>query len=301
MGWSRRRYRNWRDSAAGWFGNHSAWVSQSGPKSTTTTPRDTSIRIGARARRARTRELVTQLAGRDVEDWRRSLWKAWTIDGLAGGRWALAVKMSPVLTDRGHGVASVWEARFDPAGRTTQQTYVEGRPAWGPVPSLSELVTDTMSEIIENSIAGTWMAAEAATDVLQAMRHRTRGTPVDRLATPSTSGPVPRTVFNAPLTKRRSMAFASIRLADVGTVSEAFRSSTANVVLAACSMSMRAWMQRYVVIPSPGAFVDASPAVRSSRRSGEGGKIVGNGPGSPTSSAGRPGTGAHQPPQPPSD
>jgi diacylglycerol O-acyltransferase / wax synthase len=193
-------------------------------------------------------ELVTQLSG-DVEDWRRSLWKAWTIDGLAGGRWALAVKMSPVLTDRGHGVASVWERLL--TSRPNDSADVRrGEASLGPVPSLSELVTDTMSEIIENNIAGTWMAAEAATDVLQAMRHRTRGTPVDRQATSSMSGPVPHTVFNAPLTKRRSMAFASIRLADVRTVSDAFGGSTANVVLAACSMSVRAWMQRYVVVPN---------------------------------------------------
>ena len=62
-------------------------------------------------------------------------------------------------------------------------------------------------------------------------------------------GPVPQTVFNARLTKRRSMAFASIPLARVKTVSGAFGGSTANVFLAACTLSLRAWLQRYDVVP----------------------------------------------------
>jgi diacylglycerol O-acyltransferase len=196
-------------------------------------------------------ELITQLSGVRA-DWRRSLWNAWTIDGLAGGRWALALKMSPVLTDGGHGVASVWE-RLLTSGPNDSADVRRAETSLGRVPSLSELVTDTVSEIIENNIAGTWMAAEAATDVLQAMRHRPRGphgTPVNRKAAPSMTGPVPRTVFNAPLTKRRSMAFASIRQIDVRTVRDAFGGSTANVLLTACSMSMRAWLQRHVVVPN---------------------------------------------------
>jgi diacylglycerol O-acyltransferase len=56
-------------------------------------------------------------------------------------------------------------------------------------------------------------------------------------------------VFNAPLTKRRSMAFASIPLADVKMVSDAFGGSTANVFLAVCTLSLPAWLQRYDVVP----------------------------------------------------
>ena len=221
MGWSRRRYRNWRDSAAGWLASHSAWVSQSGPKSTTTTPRDTSIRIGARARRARLAELVTQLSG-DVEDWRRSLWKAWTIDGLAGGRGALAVKMSPVLTDRGHGVASVWERLL--TSRPNDSADVRrGRPAWGHVPSRERRHRHNERDHREQHRG--YLDGRRSRDGCAARQCVTERAARPWIVWPRRrrGGPVPHTVFNAPLTKRRSMAFASIRLADVRTVSEAFR------------------------------------------------------------------------------
>ena len=195
-------------------------------------------------------DLVTELSA-ESHDWRRSLWKAWTIDGLAGGRWALAVKMSPVLSDGGHGVASVWE-RLSTSGPNDSADTHPMEAGVGPAPSLGGLVTDTVSEIFENHITGVWLVAEAVTGVLQAMRRRPRSTdspPVDPQATSSMSGPVPQTVFNAPLTKRRSMAFASIPLTHVKTVSSAFGGSTANVFLAACTLSLRAWLQRYDVVP----------------------------------------------------
>jgi WS/DGAT C-terminal domain len=56
-------------------------------------------------------------------------------------------------------------------------------------------------------------------------------------------------VFNAPLTKRRTVAFASIPLADAKAVSNAFGGSITNVVLAACTLSLRAWLQRHDKVP----------------------------------------------------
>ena len=191
-------------------------------------------------------DLVTQLSA-ESHDWRRSLWKAWTIDGLAEGRWALAVKMSPVLSDEGRGVAAVWE-RLLTGGPHDSADTLPKEASLGPAPSLGALVTDTVSEILDNHIAGGWLVVEGVTGVLQAMR-RTDGPPVDSQATSSMSGPVPQTVFNARLTKRRSMAFAAIPLAQVKTVSGAFGGSTANVFLAACTLSLRAWLQRYDVVP----------------------------------------------------
>ncbi len=214
------------------------------------TPHIQCASVRAPGGRSEIADLITQLSA-ESHDWRRSLWKAWTIDGLAGGRWALAVKMSPVLSDGGRGVASVWE-RLLTGGPNDSADTLPMEASLGPAPSLGELVTDTVSEIFENQITGVWLVAEAVTGVLQAIRRRPRSTdgpPVDPQATSSMSGPVPQTVFNAPLTKRRSMAFASIPLTHLKTVSDAFGGSTANVFLAACTLSLRAWLQRYDVVP----------------------------------------------------
>jgi diacylglycerol O-acyltransferase / wax synthase len=194
-------------------------------------------------------DLVTRLSA-GAQDWRRSLWEAWSIDGLAGGRWALTVKMSPVLSDGGHGAASMWKRLLTSGPNSADDLPTEA--GLGPAPSLGELVTDTLSEMVENQVTGVWLVAEAVTGALLAVRRRLRAADeptVDPDAVSSMGGPVPYTVFNAPLTKRRAMAFASIPLADVTTVSNAFGGSTANVFLAACTLSLRAWLQAYDMVP----------------------------------------------------
>ena len=189
-------------------------------------------------------DLVTELTSRPQE-WHRALWEAWTIDGLSAGRWALAVKMSPVLDS-----APMWERLLTTGPIPTQNPPAEAGP--GPVPSLGGLVTDTLRQLLENQVTGVYLVAGAVTGALGAIIHRLSGAPdppVDTRAASSISGPVPKMVFNAPLTRRRSMGFASIPTADVKAVSDAFGGSTANVLLAACTLSLRNWLRRYDVVP----------------------------------------------------
>lgn len=126
-------------------------------------------------------------------------------------------------------------------------------PSLGPAPSVGELVTDTLAEIVDSYLTGGWLIADAVTGVMQAARRRLRDTDevplAESPAASSMSGPVPHTVFNAPLTKRREIAIASIPLADVKTISDAFGGNTANVLFASCTLSLRAWLQRYDVVP----------------------------------------------------
>ncbi|MCV7393199.1 DUF1298 domain-containing protein [Mycobacterium paraseoulense] len=196
-------------------------------------------------------DLIADLsAGR--QDGLSRLWEAWSISGLAGGRWALAVKMSPALNDGAAGIASVWPRLLTTGPHADPTDNLPSEPSFGSAPSVGELVTDVMTEIIENHVAGMWLVAETVSGVLQTVSGRLRrmraGAPTDPVAS-SMSGPVPHTVFNAPLTKRRAVALASIPLADVKTVSDAFGGSITNVVLAACTLSLRAWLQRHDKVP----------------------------------------------------
>lgn len=125
-------------------------------------------------------------------------------------------------------------------------------PSLGTPPSIGELVTDAATEFLENYVSGDWLIAGAVPGVLRAAGRRLRGMgESDQLpqAAASMSGPVPRTVFNAPLTERRAVAFASMPLADMKTVNNAFGGSITNVFLAACTLSLRAWLQRHDAVP----------------------------------------------------
>jgi diacylglycerol O-acyltransferase len=196
-------------------------------------------------------DLIAQLSAQRQRG-RQPLWEAWSIEGLTGGRWGLAVKMSPVLNERGDGAASIWPRLLTSGPHDAPSTNPPTEPSVGSAPSLGELVTDMVAEIVENQVTGVSLIAEAVTGALQALRRRLRGAnepdPIPP-ALSSMSGPVPHTMFNAPLTERRAVAFASIPLTDVETVSNAFGGSTANVFLAACTLSLRAWLQHYDSVP----------------------------------------------------
>jgi diacylglycerol O-acyltransferase len=195
-------------------------------------------------------DLIADLSTRRLEG-RNRLWEAWSVDGLSEGRWALAVKMSPALNDGAAGAASVWPRLLTPRPRADSANRLPIEPGLGSAPSVTELITDVMSEIVENNITGARLIAETVSGLLQPARSRLQR-PREREPTApasSTSGPVPHTVFNAPLTNRRAVAFASIPLADVETVSDAFGGSITNVILAACALSLRAWLQRHDKVP----------------------------------------------------
>jgi WS/DGAT/MGAT family acyltransferase len=196
-------------------------------------------------------DLIADLAAQRP-DRHNQLWEAWSIDGLKDGRWALAVRMSPALNDGVAGAASVWPRLLTSGPRADLSPSLPTEPSLGSTPSVGELVTDVVTEIVENHVIGGWLIAEAVAGALRAVSGRLVGTSGRDPVHPeesSTSGPVPHTVFNAPLTKRRAVAFASISLADVKTVSNAFGGSNTNVVLAACALSLRAWLQRHDKVP----------------------------------------------------
>ena len=71
------------------------------------------------------------------------------------------------------------------------------------------------------------------------------------------SAPVPYTVFNEPLTKRRAVAFASIPLADVKDGQRRVRGQHHQRVFAACTLSLRAWLERHDEVPDGAADADA--------------------------------------------
>lgn len=213
------------------------------------TPQIDSATVPAPGGRRELADLVAELSAKRQTS-PRPLWEAWTIDGLASGRWALAVKMSPVLADGGHGLTSMWRrlTTVEPNGDNRLPTEA----GLGPTPSTGELLTDWLAEVIEGHVTGVWMAAGAVTSGLLAVRRRLRDV-VDSQMDPETVSSmrdaVPDTVLNATLTKRRSMGLASIPLADVRAISDAFGGSTANVVFAACAMSLRTWLQRHEAVP----------------------------------------------------
>ena len=185
---------------------------------------------------------------------REMLWEAWSIDGLSGGRWALALRLSPVLSGRGASVESIWSRLLcsDPHHDGSDDQPRQPSPGR---PALGELVAEVISELLEFQFKGVYLVAETVNGLLRAVRGQLGGMHLvdERNSVPpavsSMRGPVPHNAFSAPLTDRRAVAFASIWQADLETVCTAFGGDVTNVLLAACTLSLRAWLQRHDTVP----------------------------------------------------
>jgi WS/DGAT/MGAT family acyltransferase len=203
------------------------------------------------------RELATLIAqlSEKPRPPREMLWEAWSIDGLSGGRWALVVRLSPVLNDRGVGAAAIWSRLLHSDRQHGGSDDQPKQPS--PVrPAVGELAAEVITEILEFQFKGLFLVAEAVTGLLRSAWGQLGeiylgGGERDSapVAGSSIRGPLPLNAFTAPLTERRAVAFASVWQADLETVSTAFGGDVTNVLLAACALSLRAWLQRHGTVP----------------------------------------------------
>jgi diacylglycerol O-acyltransferase len=196
-------------------------------------------------------ELIAELSVRPL-DRRRPLWEAWTVDGLDAGRWALALKMAPAITGGVAGLTAVWSRLLSISPRDEPTARLVTEASLGYRPSAGNLVADTVRELMQNQVTGALLVAGAVPGAVRAGLRVLQGTvlPNQLPRTPSSmGGPVPRTLFNKALTRRRATAFASIPLAQIRTVTRAFGGSVDNVMLAACTLSLRAWLDRHDTVP----------------------------------------------------
>ena len=198
------------------------------------------------------RELADAVAGLSAESshHREMLWEAWSIDGLSGGRWVLAERTSPVLSEPG----AMWSRllRSDPRDGGSDDPPEQPSPT---ITAVGEVLTAVVAELLDLQLKGLWVATETVGGLMRVLRRQVVGNHVVSEsasmspAVSSMSGPLPRNVFNAPLTDRRAVAFASIRQADLELVSSAFGGDVSNVLVAACTLSLRAWLQRHDSVP----------------------------------------------------
>ncbi|MEJ2131326.1 MAG: wax ester/triacylglycerol synthase family O-acyltransferase, partial [Gammaproteobacteria bacterium] len=192
-------------------------------------------------------EFVGTFAGqRLVRD--RPLWKAALVEGLAGGKIALVMKIHHAAMDGGRSAAIAGELMdTSPEGRVIPPP---GEP-WVPdrEPTIPWLAADTL-----RTLAGKpRRAVEAATKMASAVRGKERSQPVQSKDTDVSEKAslfeAPPTPFNGALTPNRSVAFADVSLEDVKAIKRAFGTTVNDVVLAACCASLRSWLRSHGGLP----------------------------------------------------
>jgi diacylglycerol O-acyltransferase / wax synthase len=187
----------------------------------------------------------------------RPLWEAWVVHGLADGRLVVVIKFSHAMTD---GVGAV--TSLLPRLMTTDPDAVFATMALRPLPRMpiaAAMALDIVNEIAANTAVGVRIAVRLAPDAVNSMggialrsvRRLLSGAGSQRMdaPTPDLDESSPRTLLNAPITARRSVALAAVAMDDLHAITDAFGVTVNDVFLTAATSAMRRWLQAHDTVP----------------------------------------------------
>ncbi|MGZ6966352.1 MAG: WS/DGAT/MGAT family O-acyltransferase [Acidimicrobiia bacterium] len=168
----------------------------------------------------------------------RPPWEFWVIEGLEDERVALLLKIHHALLD-GVRAARFYEVLFDlerdaPLHRPTASPVVREAP-----PSAVHMLADA----VRFAIGTVGRAARFSESVSAAIANLAGIVVSSERQTMTWPFVAPRTSFNKRLTARRSIAFASVPLADVRIVKAAFGVTVNDVALAMCAGGLRRYLE----------------------------------------------------------
>jgi diacylglycerol O-acyltransferase len=203
-------------------------------------------------------ELVGDFASRPL-DRSRPLWQMWAVEGLEDGMVALVSKVHHACIDGVSGadlMANLFDLEPEPPRIEAPATrQVES------VPSDLGLVAGALGSLVAQpfGIARTMVrTGRGLVGAVQSQRNRPEGTPAATL--PFTA---PRTPWNGAVTPHRSVAYSSCSLEDMRFVKRVFGATVNDVVLAACSLSLRRWLQAHDALPDKPLVVSCPVSVHT--------------------------------------
>jgi WS/DGAT/MGAT family acyltransferase len=180
----------------------------------------------------------------DIASWQlrrdRPLWEIWVIEGLSDGRVAVLVKMHHSTIDGVSGASMMGHLLdLEPvpsAPSVASEDWSAQRP-----PSQLELLgyslATRLAEPLELARLVPATAFRLATTLWRLGRQR------DSAAPPAKPFTAPRTLFNATITARRSVAFTGVALADIKKVKDAFGVTVNDVVTAVVGGALRHFLE----------------------------------------------------------
>lgn len=201
--------------------------------------------------------LIGELHGQPL-DRRRPLWNAWVVQGLADGRLVVLIKFSHAITDGVGAVTSMLpelmtldaDAEFAVAPERARAT----------MPGAAARVWDAIDEVAANAAVGIRIAVRLGPVAVKSAVGTALGSVRQLLPGVGAQRPngvdsdedenSPRTQLNAPLTARRSVAFAALAMDDLRAITAAFDVTVNDVFLTATTSALRRWLATYVTVPT---------------------------------------------------
>jgi WS/DGAT/MGAT family acyltransferase len=198
----------------------------------------------------------------DIASWPlrrdRPLWELWVIEGLADGRIAILVKMHHSTIDGVSG-ANMMGHLLDlepvpPAPSPASDAWRAKAPP-SPLELLGRGLVTRLAEPLELARLVPATAYHLVSTLWRLGRQGESGPPT---AKPFTA---PRTLFNATITARRSIAFTDVALADIKKVKEAFGVTVNDVVTAVMGGALRHYLENRGELPDPSLLAAAPVSV----------------------------------------
>jgi diacylglycerol O-acyltransferase / wax synthase len=203
-------------------------------------------------------EMVGDIASRPLHR-SRPLWEFWVIEGLENGAVAVVARMHHATIDGVSG-SSLLTNILDLEPKAVD----ESPPAddWKSEHKPSDL------ELVRHAIISR-LRRPLPLGLALALPNLVRGaigiTRVRRSSRPSGGTPfnTPRTPWNAPLTPHRRVAFASVPLAEVKAMKNAFGCTLNDIVLATATGALRQYLQRLDMLPDRPLLAACPVSVRN--------------------------------------
>lgn len=201
--------------------------------------------------------LIGELHGQPL-DRRRPLWDAWVVQGLADGRLVVLIKFSHAITDGVGAVTSMLPELMTVDAHAEFAAAPEHARAT--MPLAAARVWDAIDEVASNAAVGIRIAGRLGPVAVKSVVGTALGSVRRLLPGVGPQRPdgldseedenSPRTQLNAPLTARRSVAFATLAMDDLRAITAAFDVTVNDVFLTATTSALRRWLATYDTVPS---------------------------------------------------
>jgi WS/DGAT/MGAT family acyltransferase len=208
--------------------------------------------------------LVARIAARPL-DRTRPLWELWVVEGLSEERVALVFKLHHAMAD-GVSAAKLLLQLFDPSPLARAEVGSPVRARSGRAPTRRMLLTHALSRLPGRSARFARLLRDSAESVAAGMTRSIGGESPDPEQGAHMPMPfsAPRMTWNAATSSRRSAAFGNARLADLKVVGAAFGATVNHVVLAACTQTLRNYLESHGGGPSLPLVAAVPISLRSS-------------------------------------
>jgi WS/DGAT/MGAT family acyltransferase len=191
-------------------------------------------------------EAVAEIAGHPL-DRSRPLWELWLLEGLEGGQVAMVSKMHHATIDGVTG-ADLMANLFDLTPETPE--FPPPEVPWAPeaVPSDLELIGMGLGQMARNPARMVRVLNRTVRSVVDIVQRQREASSEDR-PSPALPFTAPRVRWSAAITPHRSVAFGKAALEDMRHIKSVFGTTVNDVVLTACTMTLRRYLEAHDDLP----------------------------------------------------